>query len=214
MDEYQAQRGNVVTSDFAKRLYQYFAEPANPPNIEQLSRLLQSYIRRAHIVPETEIEDATVELLQDVIVKALEIQERYPGNNVQSWLLGIAGKLLLQKKQKVCNARETSVSNLPETRRLEVNEAEFFDQFASMAMNDPNQHFALRNQLQACLVTLSLEDQRILHLHIEYGMNLHEVAGKLAITHTAARKRFQRALDRLRTVWNAQENGKGGQSHA
>jgi DNA-directed RNA polymerase specialized sigma24 family protein len=85
---------------------------------------------------------------------------------------------------------------------------------AFMAMNDPNQHFVIRDQLQACLVTLSLEDQRILLLHIEYGMNLNEVAGKLAINHAAARTRFKRALDRLRKVWHAQENGKGGASNA
>ena len=89
----------------------------------------------------------------------------------------------------------------------------FFDQFATMAMNDPNQNFALRNQLRFCLDTLSADDQRILLLHTEYGMNLHEVADQLAITHVAARKRFERALARLCNAWNEQENGKGGQSH-
>ncbi len=162
----------------------------------------------------SQIRDAAIELLQDVILKALEIQDRYPGNDVQAWLLGIAGNLLKQKKQRVINSRETAVSNLPDTQQLEENETAFFDQFASMAMNDPNQHFAIRDQLQVCLATLSIEDQRILLLHIEYGMNLHEVAGKLAINHAAARARFKRALDRLRKVWNAQENGKGGASNA
>lgn len=213
MDESQAKPSSVVTSDFAKKLHQYFTEPTNPPNIEQLCRFLQSYIRRAHIVPETEIADATFELLQDVVVKSLEIQERYPGNNVQSWLLGIAGNLLRQKKQQVFNPRETAVSNLADAQQRELSEAEFFDQFASMAMNDPNQDFATRDQLQACLVSLSPEDQRILLLHVEYGMNLNEVAGKLVINHAAARTRFKRALDRLRKVWNTQENGKGGASN-
>lgn len=211
MDESQVEQGGVATSDFAKKLHLHFAEPAN---IEYLSRLLQSSIRRTRILPEPEIEDAAIELLQDVIVKALEIQERYPGNDVQAWLLGIAGNLLKQKRQKVFNPRETAVSNLPDSQQLEESEAAFFDQFASMAMNDPNQYFAIRDQLQACLTTLSIEDQRILLLHIEYGMNLNEVAGKLAINHAAARTRFKRALDRLRKVWNAQENSKGGASNA
>jgi RNA polymerase sigma factor (sigma-70 family) len=210
MDEPLVEQGGVATSDFAKKLHLYFAESTN---IEYLGRLLQSYIRHARILPEAQIKDAAVELLQDVILKALEIQDRYPGNDVQAWLLGIAGNLLKQKKHRVFNSRETAVSNLPDTQQLEENEVAFFDQFASMAMNDPNQHFATRDQLQACLATLSFEDQRILLLHIEYGMNLHEVAGKLAINHAAARARFKRALDRLRKVWNAQENGKGGASN-
>lgn len=211
MDEFPGEQGSIVTSDFAKKLHQYVAKS---PNIDYLSRVLQSYIRRAHIVPETEIEDAAFELLQDVILKALQIQEQYPGNDVQAWLLGIAGTLMLQKRKKVFRSREIAVSNLPDAQGGEMSEAEFFDQFASMAMKDPNQDFAIRNQLQACLVTLSIDDQRILFLHTEYGMNLHEVAGQLAITHAAARKRFERALDRLCTAWNVQENGKGGQSNA
>lgn len=211
MDESPVEQGGVVTSNFAKKLHLYFAESAN---IECLSRLLQSYIRRAQILPEPEIKDAAIELLQDVIVKALEIRERYPGNDVQAWLLGIAGNLLKQKRQQVFNPRETAVSNLPDSQQLEESEAAFFDRFASMAMNDPNQYFAIRDQLQACFTTLSIDDQRILLLHIEYGMNLNEVAGKLAINYAAARTRFKRALDRLRKVWNAQENSKGGASNA
>jgi RNA polymerase sigma factor (sigma-70 family) len=210
MDEFQGEQGGTVTSDFAKKLHQYVAESAN---INYLNRLLRSYIRRAHIVSETEIEDAAFDLFQDVMLKALQIQDQYPGNDVQAWLLGIAGILMLQKREKVFSSRETAVSNLPEMQRDKVSEAEFFDQFASMAMNDPNQNFAIRNQLRACLGTLSADDQRILLLHIEYGMNLHEVADQLAITHVAARKRFERALGRLCKAWNVQENGKGGQSH-
>ncbi|HEY7415919.1 MAG TPA: sigma-70 family RNA polymerase sigma factor [Ktedonobacteraceae bacterium] len=204
----------TISTDTAAELRHYLA---NDHNIECLYGILRSYIRKSGLVsPDDEdaVNDTTYELLQNLVLKAFELVEKYHGSGLRAWLLSIAQNLLKQRRAEWArhHQRETSLSELSEHPRSTSNESEFFDLFTQPALHDPAHSVEIREQLRGALACLSQEDQQIITLNLHYGFHHTEIARLLGITSVAARVRFSRALDRLRNAWNAQEDHKRGES--
>lgn len=205
----------TISTDTVAELRHYLA---NADNIKCLYGILRSYVRKSGLVPsndEDTVNNATYELLQNLVLKAFELVEKYHGSGLRAWLLSIAQNLLKQKRSEQARyyQRETSLSELSEHTHSTSNEGEFFDLFTQCALNDPAHSVEVREQLRTALVGLSQEDQQIITLNLHYGFRHDEIARLLGITSVAARVRFSRALDRLRNAWNAQEDHKRGESN-
>ena len=193
-------------------LHRYFADEQN---VVCLYGILRSYVKRARIVPANgEAErDAAYELLQDLVIKAYELAEKYHGVGLQAWLLCIAWNLIMQKREKLAtrNKHEFSTHMKPDSS-LGENVEEVVDDL--IMPGNLEQNVSMSVQFVAAFACLSLDDQRILSLRKYYGYNYKEVACILEITEVAVRVRTMRALNRFRDAWNAQEGGKRGESNA
>jgi RNA polymerase sigma factor (sigma-70 family) len=213
MDKPRPDSRVATASLTAISLHHYFADEQNT---QRLYGILHSYVLKAGIVqPTDEAErDATYELLQDVVLKALELANRADRTNVQPWLLNIASNLLKQKKEQMIrrNQHESAASDLYGSSHL-PSEEDFFEQFTAYICSDPGLDIEEKEQLSAALSSLSVDEQRILNLHIHDGFNHNEIAQQLGIKPIAARVRFSRALDRLREAWAILEDGKRGDSY-
>ena len=193
-------------------LHRYFADGQN---VVRLYGILRSYIKRARIVPANDEaeRDATYELLQDLVIKAYELAEKYHGVGLQAWLLCIARNLIMQKREKLAtrNKHEFSTHMKPDSS-LNENVEEVVDDL--IMPGNLEQNVSMSVQFVAAFACLSPDDQRILSLRKYYGYNHKEVACILEITEVAVRVRTMRALNRFRDAWNAQEGGKRGESDA
>lgn len=215
MDEQPVEQNVAITSAVTIELHRYFA---NEQNVVCLYGILRSYIKRSQIVPANdEVErDATYELLQDLVIKAHDLAEKYHGVGLQAWLLCIARNLIMQKREKLAtrNKHESSAYMRPDTpQRFLIEEVEEVFDYLIMP-GDLEQNVSMRVQFDAAFACLSPDDQTILNLSKHYGYNHKEVARILEITEVAARVRTMRALNRFRDAWNAQEGDKRGESDA
>jgi RNA polymerase sigma factor (sigma-70 family) len=212
MDEQPLVQNVAITSAVTLELHRYLADEQN---VVCLYGILRSYIKRARIGPANDEaeRDATYELLQDLVIKAHDLAEKYHGVGLQAWLLCIARNLIMQKREKLAtrNKHEFSTHMKPDTSLLEEVE-EVFDYL--IMPGNLEQNVSMRVQFDAAFACLSPDDQTILNLSKYYGYNHKEVARILKITEVAARVRTMRALNRFRDAWNAQEGGKRGESDA
>jgi DNA-directed RNA polymerase specialized sigma24 family protein len=98
MDEQRADPRVVAAADTVEELHRYLAEPLA---IEGLYGIMRRYVRHANIVASESVDDEAFELLQNVVVKALEIAGKYRGVGIRPWLLSIAQNLIKQKKESL-----------------------------------------------------------------------------------------------------------------
>src|SRR5258708_28933645 len=96
MDEQRADPHVTTATNTIEEIHRYLADQ---PSMEQLYRILCSYVSKFAMVPPQEVENEAYELLQNLVVKALELADRYHGVGVRPWLLRIAKNLILQKKE-------------------------------------------------------------------------------------------------------------------
>lgn len=178
----------------------------NEQNVLRLRRILRSYIRKARIAPVNEEaeQDAAYELLQDLVMKALDLAEKYSGAGLQAWLLCIAKNLVMQKRDKLVIRKKYEIS--PSVRPKQAVEDGIEDIFDSWTLSyDLEQSVGTKMQFQAALVCLSPDDRVALSLSKYHGYSHKEIAQMLEMTEVAVRVRVMRALHRFRDAWNAQE---------
>src|SRR6266581_1745049 len=96
MDEQQADPPIVTITDTIAELHRYLEDPLSR---EKLYGILRSYIRKARLVSPVEVDNEAYELLQNVVLRAMEIAHKYHGTGIASWLLSIAINLIRQKKK-------------------------------------------------------------------------------------------------------------------
>lgn len=63
-----------------------------------------------------------------------------------------------------------------------------------------------RNQLLKLIEKLSFEDRYLLELRLGESMSYKEIGGLINITETSARKRFQRAVEKLQKLYTEEEH--------
>ena len=90
MDEQRADPHVTTAADTVAELHRYLADPSS---LGHLYGILRSYVRKADVMPPESVDDEAFELLQNVVVKALEIADKYSGVGVRPWLLSIAKNL-------------------------------------------------------------------------------------------------------------------------
>jgi hypothetical protein len=98
MDEQRADPRVTTAADTIEELHHYLADP---PSLERLYGILRSYVRKDDVVPPESVDDEAFELLQNVVVKALEIADKYSGVGIRPWLLSIAKNLMKRRVRRV-----------------------------------------------------------------------------------------------------------------
>jgi RNA polymerase sigma factor (sigma-70 family) len=162
---------------------------------------LQFYVVRAGLVNGQGATLAAVELLNKVVVEALEHADRFrPSGQPMAWLLGIAANLIKREQAERARRerREPLVRDLYPSLQDTLSEDELFDRLATLAATDPGKALERDDAVSAILGHVSENDQTVLRLAILYGLDGRAVAQELGIKPGAARVRLHRALNRLR----------------
>lgn len=147
---------------------------------DQLSRQIY-FVAYAIVKTHHDAEDVLQQTLCEIVKNAHQYRK---GSNARAWVLGIARNQAL----RLCRDRKAYIP----LEELE-NDARYGekdeDLLSSLTMFD-----ALR--------TLSEEEQQIVLLRIESGLKFKEIAELLHITVSSAEKKYQRALEKLKTYYS------------
>lgn len=178
-------------------------------NVAALLGILRSYVQRMGLARGEEVATVAVEVLQEVVIEALDHADRFnPTGQPMAWLLGIAMNVIKRKKAELArrSQRELSMSDLAPAQQEPLGEDELFDRFAADTDAGPEQDIAANEQAEILLSLVSPDDQQILLLAFLYGFERDALAEKLGISPGATRVRLHRALKRLRLAWSEQQH--------
>jgi RNA polymerase sigma factor (sigma-70 family) len=179
---------------------------------EVLHGTLRYYLFRAGLNDQEQPLDAAAsELLNEVVIQALEHEDQFrTGGQPKAWLLGIAANLVKRKQVEFARRtrREPLVRDLYPGDEDRLSDDDLFDWLA--ALTDVSSAAALESdeQVSAILAGVSAEDQRVLKLAILHGLDGEELAKALDCKAGAARVRLHRALNRLRASYRARKDVK------
>ncbi len=176
-------------------------------NVASLLGILRSYVKRMGLARGEEVPAAAVEVLQEVVLEALDHADRFnPTGQPMAWLLGIAINVIKRKKAELVkrSQRELSMSDLSLKQEEGLSESELFDQLMANSSAGPEQEIAANEQAELLLSLVSPEDQHVLMLAFLQGFEREALAQKLGISTGATRVRLHRALKRLRLAWSDQ----------
>ncbi|HYL41851.1 MAG TPA: sigma-70 family RNA polymerase sigma factor [Ktedonobacteraceae bacterium] len=176
-------------------------------NIPSLLGILRSYVQRMGLARGEEVAAAAVDVLQEVVVEALDHADRFnPTGQPMAWLLGIGANVIKRKKVELARRswRELFIGDLSLEQQEPLSEDELFDQITVCTSSGPEEDFEANEQAMLLLSLVSPEDQQLLFLAFLYGFEREALAKKLGITPVAARVRLHRALHRLRLAWREQ----------
>jgi RNA polymerase sigma factor (sigma-70 family) len=171
---------------------------------EALLGTLRYYVVRAGLADGRDAAPVATELLNEVVVQALEHADRFrPSGQPMAWLLGIAANLIRrrQAERATRERREPLVRDLCSSAQDGVSEDELFDRVASLAAGGPIADWEANEAASAILAHVSANDRRVLQLAVLHGLNGEGLAQELGIKPGAARVRLHRALNRLREAW-------------
>jgi RNA polymerase sigma-70 factor, ECF subfamily len=182
-----------------QRLAEFLAEHA-----AALLGTLRSYVWRMGLARGEDVAPAAVEVLQDVVIEALNHPDRFhPTREPMAWLLGIGANVIKRKKVEFAkrSRREVWIGELSSTQPEPLHDDERFDQITTGTCAGPEQEIAANEQAAWLLSLVSAEDRQILWLAFLYGFEREALAEQLGVTPVAARVRLHRALKRLRLAW-------------
>jgi RNA polymerase sigma factor (sigma-70 family) len=175
---------------------------------ETLLATLRYYLVRAGLADAQSAALAAVELLNEVVIEALDHADRFrPSGQPMAWLLGIAANLIKRKQveRATRNRREPLVRDLYLDVQDNLSEDELFDWLAALTVAEPALAWESNEAVSAILAHVSKTDQHILRLAVLHDLNGEELAQELGVTPGAARVRLHRALNRLRAAWPVPE---------
>ena len=176
-------------------------------NVASLLGILRSYVQRMGLARGEEVSAVAVEVLQEVVIEALDHADRFnPTGQPMAWLLGIAINVIKRKKVELAkhSQRELSIGEISLAQEEHLSEDELFDQIMADSSAGPDQEIAANEQAELLLSLVSPEDQQILMLAFLQGFEREALAEKLGISPGATRVRLHRALKRLRLAWSEQ----------
>lgn len=176
-------------------------------NIPSLLGILRSYVQRMGLARGEEVAAAAVDVLQEVVVEALDHADRFnPTGQPMAWLLGIGTNVIKRKKVELARRswRELFIGDLSLEQQEPLSEDDLFDEISVCTSAGPEEDFEANEQAMLLLSLVSPEDQQLLFLAFLYGFEREALAKKLGITPVAARVRLHRALHRLRLAWREQ----------
>jgi RNA polymerase sigma-70 factor (ECF subfamily) len=172
---------------------------------DRLLGILRYYLVRANLTDPQGATLGATELLNEVVVEALEHAERFrPSGQPMAWLLGIAANLIKRKQARRAtrNRREPLVRDLYPATMDAMSESELFDRIASLTTTTPLDEWEANEAASELLAGLSENDQRVLRLAILHDLDGQALAQELGVSPGTARVRLHRALKRLRYIWH------------
>jgi RNA polymerase sigma factor (sigma-70 family) len=179
---------------------------------DTLAATLRMYNWRAGLPSD---EDAASELLNAVVIEALEHAARFdPSRPPRAWLLGIAANLVRQQQTQAAklNRREPLIHDMVTPEQTALSEDELFDCLVEVVQQGMAREVEERSGLAAALALLSPADRQIVRLYASGELDGDALAQALHVTPGAARVRLHRALTRLRRVWSHEEEKPHDQS--
>ena len=186
-------------------------------NATSLLGIIRSYVIRMGLASGEDVTAASLEVLQQVVLEALDHSDRFdPTGQPMAWLLGIAINIIKRNKAEriKLTQRELSINDLSRMQEEQPGESELFDHLVAKSYAGPDQEIAANEQAMLLLSLVSPEDQHILMLAFVEGFEREALAQKLGISPGAARVRLHRALKRLRLAWSEQHlNSQKGESN-
>jgi RNA polymerase sigma factor (sigma-70 family) len=176
---------------------------------DALHGTLRYYLYRAGLTgQEQPLDSAASELLNEVVIEALEHEHQFrAGGQPRAWLLGIAANLV--KRKQVEFARRTRRE--PLLRDLypgddTMSDDDLFDWLTSLTDVSTAQELDNDEQVNVILGGVSPDDQHVLRLAILHGLDSEALGKALGCKSGAARVRLHRALNRLRTSYTARKD--------
>jgi len=167
-----------------------------------LRKTLRYYLLRAGLASGKTLYTAADELLNEVIIEALETAGRLKADiHPRPWLLGIAANLIKrqQAKRTKLEQREPLMRDLYAHTQDSLSDEELFDQLP--VLNDTSlADVEVNEEIATLLSGLSQGEIHILRLAILYDMDGESLGTALGVTTNAARVRLHRALNRLRRL--------------
>ncbi len=117
--------------------------------------ILRSYVRRMGLARGEEVPAVAVEVLQEVVIEALDHADRFnPTGQPMAWLLGIAINVIRRKKVELAkrSQRELSIGELSLAQEEHLSEHELFDQITADSSAEPDQEIAANEQAELLLL--------------------------------------------------------------
>jgi len=193
---YQA-KGRAISHQHQHRLRHFIEREA-----DSLAATLRYYVMRAGLTSDQSAETAAAELLNEVVVEALQHAERLrPDAQPTAWLLGIAANLIKRKQVERAKRqrREPLIADLYPNAPQTMSEDELFDWLIALPDSaDSEQELEANDELKLLFAALSEADQQVLRMALLHGFDGKALATALGIAPGAARVRLHRALNRLR----------------
>lgn len=185
---------------------------------EALLGTLRFYVLRAGLAAGDAIPQAAQELLNEVVVEALDHAGRFrPDGEPKAWLLGIAANLVKRRQADLAKRqrREPLAADLAVADEAAISEDDLFDQLADLAdraQDGPEAQVEAQAQVDWLLAHVSAEDAHLLRLAVLHDLDGAMLARALDVSPGAARVRLHRALNRLRAALAAEPVGEGRKS--
>lgn len=177
---------------------------------ESLLGTLRHYLFRAGLSGRGQsLEAAARELLQEVVVQALQHESRFqPTREPRAWLLGIAANLIKRRQREMFlrEKREPLVRDLHASIEGSLSDDELFDWMLSLTEQRPSEVLIQDGEVETLLAQVGPDDARILRLAILNGLDGDRLSQALGISPGAARVRLHRALNRLRVAVRREES--------
>lgn len=175
---------------------------------ETLKPTLRRYVATARLATGNEIEAVAAELLQEVVVQAMEIADKFDvSRNPVPWVLRIANNLVMRRKtekatqhRRFADAHSASAEDREDGRQSPDG---IFDRMEAAAEN-PEEFLSGRQSASRWLDLVSASDRQVIKIAILNDMDGGELAAALKITPGAARVRLHRSLERLRKALSEQ----------
>ncbi len=180
-----------------ERLKQYLAEES-----EDLLKTLRLYVWRAGLADGTAVNNLARELLNNVVVEALNHADRFdPNRQPKAWLLGIAANLVRREQEALIKKfrREPLIQDISPHNTL--SEDELFEKLTAVHAPGPDGLIEMEETVTAVLCQLSADDQLIITCAVLLEMDGRALARTLGVKPGTARMRLHRALYRLREIW-------------
>ncbi len=178
--------------------------------LDTLVSTLRMYVARAHLATGDTVSGEALELLNRVVVEALDHEDRFdPSRQPRPWFLSIAANII--KHEQVERAkrarREPSIISIyskTDATGETLSEDDMFDRITVLANTGPEQDLDANEEAKMLLALVSEDDQHMLRLAILHDLDGVAIGNALSISPGAARVRLSRALNRLRDAYYRQ----------
>jgi RNA polymerase sigma-70 factor (ECF subfamily) len=176
---------------------------------------LYNLVRRSGLVhgDHQAVREMAREIMSEVVEEAFEHSDRYnPQHSLVPWLYGIAVNMIKRRQQKGVRLKEISFSALSQTQG-EADYEEILDRSSLLVAEGPEHYVEVaeqNEQLNEAFARLSMKDQQVLHLTLQYNCDYAKLAEVLGITQAAVRQRYHRATTRLREIIQKQGEERNG----
>lgn len=168
-----------------------------------------------------EADSLSHEVLNDAIIKAIEIEDRYNDDkSMRAWLLGIATNKIRELRTKenrrgkrvgtVAEIYQNSIENSKSAHQrykdqVQITEDEMVDYLnAHNTLRDPLDH-RIQVGFAELISLVNIDDQEVLKLAFESNIKGNDLAATLKVSIGAANVRLSRAISRLRKAYLAGE---------